>query len=159
MKNYKCSLFIVFLVVLVSSCQNIINPKCYIALINKSSQQVVYADVWLIAKDDSTKKIKLFEFDKLEANDTSKVYLLDFSSALSSTGYIEVNAKLNGNSKPFRSDGWPYKDDKYYFDLPVPGANLVVFSINDDIGSLYDNVNGRVAKYKKGKIKPYSKAN
>jgi hypothetical protein len=159
MKNYKSFLFIqVFIGVMFSSCQNIINPKCYIALTNQSNQQVAYADVWLVAKDDSTKKIKLFEFEKLETSDTSKVYLLDFSSALSSSGYIEVNAKLNGNSKTLQSRLWEYEGDKFYFDLPVPGANLLVFSVDDVIGSRFNNVPVQISRYKKGKIKPYSKA-
>ena len=159
MKNYKSFFFIpVFTAVLFSSCQNIINPKCYIALTNQSSQQVEYADVWLVAKNDSTKRIKLFEFEKLETSDTSLVYQMDFSRALNNEGYIEVNAKLNGNSKIFRSASWEYEGDKYYFDLPVPGTNLLVFSVHDFDAIRYP-LRADLAKYKKGKITQRVKSN
>ncbi len=154
MKNFKSFLFIlVFIGILVSSCQNIINPKCYIVLTNQASQQVDYADVWLVAKSDSTKRVKLFEFEKLKTSDTSLVYPLDFSKALSNQGYIEVNAKLYGNSKTFRSRYWEYEGDKFYFDLPVPGANLLFFSVNDVDGIIFNNLRTDIGNFKKGKIK------
>ncbi len=154
MKNFKSFLFIlVFIGILVSSCQNIIKPKCYIALTNQSSQQVDYADVWLVAKNDSTKRVKLFEFEKLETSDTSLVYPLDFSKAVSNEGYIEVNAKLYGNAKTFRSRGWQYEGDKFYFDLPIIGANLLIFSVYDVNSDPFKYLPSEIAEYKKGKIR------